>query len=110
MFAFRSIRTKVLAFTSTLIVFTVGALIAVSVWLDRKGSSDVRQVNEALMRDAIETEWEQKGRMLAMLLAHKLVQPLYILDISERNRLIQAAIKERYIQYVYVQDEQGTVL
>lgn len=110
MFQFKSISTKFILFISLLIVLSVGVFVGIIVELGKQSRSSVKETNEALMTDALQKEWEEKGRAMASLLAIQFVQPMYELDVSKMQSMASLTLKEKRFDYIYVLDSKGTVL
>jgi PAS domain S-box-containing protein len=110
MFQFRSISTKFILFISLLIVLSVGVFVGIIVELGKQSRSSVKETNEALMTDALQKEWEEKGRAMASLLSIQFVQPMYELDVSKMQSMASLTLKEKRFDYIYVLDSKGTVL
>ncbi len=110
MFRLKSIRSKFILFISLLILVIVGVFVGIVINLNERSLSKVEEINETLMTEALEEEWEEKGRTLASVLALQFVRPMHELDVSEMHYFANLALEEKGFLYVYVQDEKGQVL
>lgn len=110
MFRMRSIRTKFTLFTSLLILIPIGIFAGVVTNLHHQSLIKIREMNETLMKNTLQDEWEEKVRMLANILAREFAMPMHDRNISAMDYLVTLVMEGKGFGYVYVQDEKGRVL
>ncbi|QOW20790.1 EAL domain-containing protein [Lysobacter ciconiae] len=71
---------------------------------------EVERVSHSAMQEVADENLQQRGENMVEPLAELLVNPLYYHDLDSMGVLLQGALKQRWIRYVYVFDAQGRVL
>lgn len=107
---FKSIKTKSVLFMTFLVFIAVAVFLVIVADLDKRRLSTVRNDNGALLRAALQDEWEDKIMAITSLLSNRLIQPMYNFDIFEIKNLIAMTMEEDDIKYIYVQDKDGRIL
>lgn len=110
MFRVQSIRLKLILFVILVFIIPIGIFSFLEFRQDQRSLAQFQEANERLITETFQEEGKDKIGLIALLLAKALVQPLYEFDLSEINRLTRLAQEGKDIQYIYIQDEQGTVL
>ncbi|HEY2930670.1 MAG TPA: ATP-binding protein [Acidobacteriota bacterium] len=110
MVKFRTVAGKLVFFSVALVVFTAVVFAVTLADLNRRTLSGVKEVNQTVLKDAVQKEWEEKCRDLTKLLAYELTQPLQDLNVAAIDNHVSSALRERDVRYLYVHDENGGVL
>lgn len=106
---FSGLQARVLAMLlAVLVVF--GALTALMLHRQAQTQHEVERVSNAAMQEVAEENLKQRGENMVGPLAELLVNPLYYHDLDGMGALLQGALKQHWIRYVYVFDPQGNVL
>ena len=94
----------------SLILFIVLVLSGTLLFQFRKSYGDLVQTSAQIMDDALMAQMQNRGAVIAQLLAENLINPVYFSDMNKMKNLLQGVLNQEDIAFAYVYDADGKIL
>ncbi len=105
-----NLQTRYMIVILSLVIILVSVLAGVLLVNFRDLTSSMSQASNEEMQQRLQVQMSKRGEIITRFLAENLVNPVYQYDMDEVYKLINAALSQDEVKYVYVYDPDGKII